>query len=165
MRVLTKSDGNPEIFLEEAQNEAEKSMCLERRCGAVLVRGNVIIGRGFNSPPGNLESQRRCGQDKSTLNERVTEKTCCVHAERRALSNALKKYRDISRSIMYFTSIDEHGNRIFSGKPYCTDCSKACLDEGIIAWVLEHAEGVTIYNAEEYNDISFNYGKESPQNL
>ncbi len=144
-------------FLAMAEIEAGKATCLERRCGAVLVKDEKIIGRGFNSPPGNLESQRRCGLDKESLDPKVTEKTCCVHAERRALRDAERRIGDVTGSIMYFASIDKKGNVLSSGRPYCTDCSKNALDSGVEFWVLEHKKGITIYNAEEYNDLSFNY--------
>mgnify|MGYP001595633359 CR=1 FL=1 len=127
-----------ETFFIAAQKEAIKSKCLRRKCGAVLVRYGKVIGSGFNSPPGNLESQRRRSVSKDSLHEKVTDKTCCVHAERRALIDALKKGYDVSRTVMYFTSVDETGNRLISGEPYCTDCSKTVLDEKVKEWVLEH---------------------------
>ena len=143
-------------FLRAAQEEAKKSTCSRRQCGAVIVKNGVVVGKGFNSPPKNLESQRRCGMDKSSLDRKVTDSTCCVHAERRAVSNALRKRLGAT---IYFTSIDDKGGRLLSGSPYCTDCSKMALDEGINYWILEHVQGVVLYDAKEYNNISFNYGK------
>jgi hypothetical protein len=35
------------------------------------------------------ENQRRCSNDKDKYNKKVTDKTCCVHAEQRAIMNAL----------------------------------------------------------------------------
>ena len=154
-----------EIFFIAAQEEAKKSTCLIRKCGAVLVKDGIIIGRGFNSPPGNLESQRRCGIDRNSLDDKVTDHTCCVHAERRAISKAQKRGHKTNESTMYFTSVDASGKRLLSGDPYCTDCSKMALDEGIFEWILEHERGTIIYGSEEYNDISFRYGRESPQTL
>jgi len=143
------------FFLAMAEIEARKATCLERKCGAVLEKDGKIIGRGFNSPPGNLESQRRCGLDKSSLDQEITDKSCCVHAEERAIMDAPKDRR--RGSVMYFTSVGDDGHRLFSGEPYCTKCSKSALDAGVASWVLEHEEGIVIYGAEEYNDLSFSY--------
>ncbi|MFH1711262.1 MAG: deaminase [Nanoarchaeota archaeon] len=157
MSFLIEPKDIQESFFIVAEKEAKKSTCLRRNCGAVLVKDNRIIGRGFNSPPGNLESQRRCHINRESLDSKVTDTTCCVHAERRAISNALKRGNSVRGATMYFTSIDKNGKRLLSGKPYCTDCSKMSLDEGIAAWVLEHESGFIYYDAEEYNEISFNY--------
>jgi deoxycytidylate deaminase len=148
--------GFVEIFLKEAQEEAKKSLCERRRCGSIIVKESKIIGRGFNSPPGKLESQRRCLIDKISLGE-ITDKTCCVHAEQRAIVDALKKGNDLGGSVLYFTSVNQDGKRIYSGKPYCTGCSKMALDSSVWRWVLEHEEGIFLYNSEEYNNISFQY--------
>lgn len=150
---------NAKDFLKIAQEEAKKSTCLSRRCGAILVKDSIVIGKGFNSPPRNLDSQKRCGLDKKSLDAKVTDKTCCIHAEQRAIFDALFNGMNLSGSTMYFTSIDENGNQILSRKPYCTLCSKMALDVGVKYWVLEHEKGIFVYGAEEYNKLSFEYKK------
>lgn len=149
-------------YLDDAQKLAKRATCRQRKCGAVVVRNGDIIGVGYNSPPGNLESQRRCHIQKSDLHEKITDNTCCVHAERRAISKAVKKSRGtLSGATIYFTSVDDKGIRLPSGDIYCTDCSKNSLDEGIFEWVLERKDGVYAYGAEEFNNLSYDYGKNS----
>lgn len=46
-----------------------------------------------------------------------------------------------------------------AGKPYCTICSKLALDVGIKEFALWHEEGITIYNTEEYNTLSYQYNE------
>ncbi len=60
---------------------------------------------------------------------------------------------------MFFSRVDDEGQMIFSGSPYCTRCSKDALDLKISKWVLKHEDGIYIYGAEEYNNLSFNYNK------
>ena len=145
-------------FMNMAIEVAKKATCLRSKCGAILVKDNRVIGEGFNSPSGNLESQRRCLNDKDLLNKKVTDKTCCIHAEERAIMDVLKKNPEkIRGSVLYFIRLDLEDNKLFAGKPYCTMCSKMALDIGVKNFVLWHKEGITSYETEEYNDLSYSY--------
>lgn len=161
MKYLSKErEYNLSNWFKEAINEAVKSTCLRAKCGSIIVKDKQIIGKGFNSPPVNLESQRKCLNEKSLYDEKVTDKTCCVHAEQRAIIDALKNNPDkIKDSSLYFIRLDLGDNILFSKKPYCTHCSKLALDVGIKEFILWHKKGICIYDTEEYNDLSFNYGK------
>jgi len=148
-------------YLNETINQAKKSTCLRAKCGATIVNERYgVIGRGFNSPPRNLESQRRCLIDKNEYDKKVTDKTCCVHAEQRAIFDAFGAYGMHAfkeNSTLFFIRVDNEGNPIPAGKPYCTICSKSALDVGISNWVLQHESGLYLYTSEEYNDLSFNF--------
>lgn len=145
-------------YIEECKKEALKATCKRSKCGSVIVKDNEIIGRGYNSAPANLDSQVRCDCDKDSYNKKVTDKTCCIHAEQRAIMDALKNNPNkISGSILYFIRLDKDNNIIHAGKPYCTICSKMSLDVGIAEFVLYHENSICIYDSEEYNDLSFKY--------
>lgn len=108
---------------------ARKATCGRSKCGSVIVRAGEIVGEGFNSPAGGLETRRRCSCSKSELDPKVTDKTCCVHAEQRAVMDALAKNpAKIAGSTLYFIRLDSEGNPKPSGEPYCTICSKMALD-------------------------------------
>lgn len=144
--------------LTKAAMEALESTCERSRCGSVIVKGGEIIGKGYNSPPNNDESQRRCSVPKSEYHERVTDKTCCVHAEQRAIMDALLRNPDkLAGSRLYFIRCDKDEEESFAGAPYCTICSKMALDAGIAEIVLWRKEGLFVYGAREYNDYSFWY--------
>ena len=143
-----------------AQRVATQAQCGRAKCGCVLVSDGVIIGEGFNRPPGGLENQRRCHRKYEIGPGFRSDRTCCMHAEQRAILNALLRYPEkVMGSKLYFCRVDEAGLRIFSGKPYCTICSKMALEVGVAAFVLEHAEGLINYETQEYNDLSFADGK------
>lgn len=145
-------------FINQALGVAKGSTCERRKCGSVIVKDEEIIGEGFNSPSGGEESQRRCKKDKTKLHCKVTDKTCCVHAEQRAIIDALKKNPEkLKGSRLYFISSDENGKLSFAGKPYCTICSKMAFDVGVKEFVLYHEEGIKVYGAEEYNLISYGF--------
>ena len=144
-------------FMFEAMKVAKDSTCLRSKCGSIIVsKDGKIIGRGFNSPPGNLESQRKCSVQKKSYHEKVTDKTCCVHAEQRAIFDAMANNpRELANSTLYFIRISQENEILKSGKPYCTHCSKLSLDTSLEKFVLWHEEGICSYTTEEYNLLSF----------
>jgi deoxycytidylate deaminase len=162
MRILGNEESiQASDFFNEAALVARQSRCQRSKCGAIIVdystyHSGLIIAKGFNSPALELESQRRCNWDKESLDRKVTDKTCCVHAEQRAIIDALKKgFNNFAQSRMFFSRLYENGQIKKSGEPYCTICSKLALDVGISEWVLWKPEGICVYDAEEYNQLSY----------
>ncbi len=159
MRNLTGEDAMvAQRYMEQAAHVAADAACHRRLCGSVIVSDDRIIGRGFNSPPHALDSQRRCNVSKDSYDRKVSDKTCCVHAEQRAIFDALRQHpKEIIGSRLYFTSIDREGQIKRSRRPYCTLCSKSALDVGVAEFVLWHEEGICVYDTREYNDLSYHF--------
>ena len=135
---------------------AEKSTCLRSKCGAVIIKGNEMIGSGFNSLPLD-EHPDRCIKDELLSNFK-SDRTCCMHAEQRAIMEALKANPDkLKGSRLYFIRLDSDGAKKSSGSPYCTICSKMVLDSGVSEFALLHDKGICVYNAKEYNALSFQF--------
>lgn len=155
-------------YIEEAKMVAQKATCQRAKCGAVIVKDKKIIGRGFNSPPGNDEKERRCALDKKGYGYKVTDKTCCVHAEQRAIMDAIRNHPDkIEGSKLYFARFYPDGTQRFTGgnegknQLYCTVCTKIMIDVGISEFILPHIKGIGAYTKDEYLKRSFEYGKHS----
>ena len=147
-----------EIFMQKATEIAQKATCERSKCGCIIVKEGKIIGKGFNSPAQNLESQRRCHCDKGQYHKKVTDKTCCIHAEQRAILDALKSASDqLPGSDLYFIRLDQKGEITKAGEPYCTICSKMALEVGIKSFHLWHSKGIIAYDTEEYNILSYQY--------
>ncbi len=145
-------------FIKGAAQLAQKSTCRRSNCGSLIVQENIVIGKGWNSPPGDKKSQQRCVHAKESYHPKITDKTCCIHAEQRAIMDALRRSpTKVAGSRLYFVRLDEQGKPAWSGKPYCTLCSKMALDAGIKEFVLWHQEGVSVYDTEEYNQRSFEF--------
>ena len=142
-------------WLELAADEARRSPCLRRRCGSVLVAENgQIFGQAVNQPPPGAAVH--CNPYCLPKGFK-SDKACCVHAEERSILKALEAGHPVRGSTMVFASVDAAGQRLPSGQPYCTICSKLALEAGVAWWILEHAEGVTRYAAGDYNRLSFEY--------
>ena len=159
MYILDKNFKN--LFKDKFQiliDEAKKSTCLRSKCGSIIINNQEIIWYWYNSPPLDLESQRRCENPKIIYNNKVTDKTCCIHAEERAIIDALKNNSDkIKDSRLYFIRLDENNNPKYSQEPYCTICSKLALDVWIKEFVLYKKDWFYVYKTQEYNDLSFSY--------
>lgn len=144
--------------LSVAESEARKSTCKRARCGSVVVdEDHNLIGIGFNSPPFD-EINSRCERKQELKPGFKSDRTCCIHAEQRAIMNALRyNCERVKGGRLYFVRIDDLGFIKPSGKPYCTICSKMALDVGLKEFVLLHVDGLTAYDTKEYNDLSFEY--------
>jgi len=157
MNFLTGQEEKEAIkYMNEAAQSAKRALCLRAKCGTVIVKEGEIIG-SYNAPPLDKEENRTCLQEFSPGKPKY-DKTCCMHAEWRAIMDALKRNPDkLKGSRLYFTRVDEKGNIKKSGKPYCTVCSRLALDSGIYEFLLWHEEGICAYPTDEYNKLSYQY--------
>ena len=143
-------------YIDKAAEIAEKSTCLRSKCGAVIVKDDVVLGSGFNSLPLN-EHIDHCIKDELPSAFK-SDRTCCMHAEQRAIMEALKENPSkLKGSRLYFIRLDDNGDKKASGKPYCTICSKMALDSGVSEFVLLHDKGICVYSTKEYNALSFQF--------
>lgn len=152
-----QQEKDAERWMHEAAKVASKALCLKAKCGTVIVRNGKIIGSGYNAPPLDKTENRICLQEQQP-GKKHYDKTCCVHAEWRAIMDALKTNPEkVSGAVLYFTRVDAVGTILKSGKPLCTVCSRLALDTGIAEFVLWHEEGICAYPTDEYNTLSYAY--------
>lgn len=143
--------------MNEAAKVASKALCLKAKCGTIIVSNSEIIGEGYNAPPLDKEENRTCEKEFGSGKPKY-DRTCCVHAEWRAIMDALKRNPDkIKGSKLYFARVSERGEIKRSGKPYCTVCSRLALDTEIAHFLLWHDEGICEYPTNEYNLLSYQY--------
>ena len=148
-----------EDYFIEAGKEAEKALCLRDtppdRCGSVVVKDGVVVGRGYNAPPLDDITQRRCHLDLRISDKPKSDRTCCIHAEWRAILDAVKNQK-AEGSILYFVRVDSEGNlKTSNSVPYCTVCSRLALDTGIKEFGLWTKEGAKFFDTKTYNDLSY----------
>jgi deoxycytidylate deaminase len=146
-----------EEYMREAAREAAKALCLRAKCGSIVVLNDEIIGRGYNAPPNDNISARKCTLDLVDSPKPKSDRTCCVHAEWRAITYALKNKKDIRGSALYFTRVDDAGEILKSGEPYCTVCSRLALDNGVAYFALWHEGGIKKYDTGDYNERSYHF--------
>ncbi|MDB5163367.1 MAG: hypothetical protein JWN28_975 [Candidatus Saccharibacteria bacterium] len=147
-----------ERYFKEAQKVAQGATCSRAHCGSVITaKDGTIIGRGFNAPPDNDESQRMCDAVLNKTIKQNNDKTCCVHAEWNAILDALKNHADkIKGSTLYFMRVDDEGEVTEAGEPYCTVCSRLALQTGIKTFGLWN-QGPEMIDTEIYNQKSYSF--------
>jgi deoxycytidylate deaminase len=146
------------MWMQKATEIAQHALCLKAKCGTVVVADGQIIGSGYNAPPDDDITQRACLNEYTSSDKPHFDKTCCMHAEWRAIIDALKNHPDkIVGSKLYFSRSDDDGNIKKSGQPYCTVCSRFALDVGISHFLLWQEEGIAEYPTDEYNTLSYQY--------
>ncbi|MCL4400714.1 MAG: hypothetical protein M1348_02210 [Candidatus Parvarchaeota archaeon] len=157
MRVLSGEENEKALhYLNLSAEIAKKSTCLRSSCGSLIVKNSKIIGSGFNSLPLNKKIIE-CKKE-SLPKTFKSDRTCCLHAEQRAIIDALRKNpEELNGSRLYFIRLNGEGEKMPAGEPYCTICSKMALDTGVSEFVLFRNEGACVYNTEEYNDLSFKF--------
>jgi deoxycytidylate deaminase len=145
-----------EEFFKEAQKVAQQATCHRAHCGSVIVaKDGTIIGRGYNAPPNNDESQRMCDAELDKTIKQNNDKTCCVHAEWNAILDALKNHpTEVPGSTLYFMRVNEAGEFTEAGEPYCTVCSRLALQSGIESFGLWN-DGPEMIDTKLYNQKSY----------
>ena len=162
MKLLKGSEEKEALkWLDSAVEIAKKALCLRAKCGTVIVKDGKIIGEGYNAPPQDNPALRTCLNEYELPKNYRYDHTCCMHAEWRAVFDALRNHPgEIKGSTLYFSRINDQGSSKKSGKPYCTVCSRLALDTGVAYFVLRHKEGVGVYPTDEYNRLSYQNIKE-----
>lgn len=163
MKTLSgQEEKDAQQFMFAAGKAAEKATCHKARCGTVIVKDGIVLAEGWNSPPLEDETQRTCNEAFGHADKELFDTTCCVHAEWRAILNALRDHgNSVKGAQLYFARIDEDGTIKKSGKPYCTVCSRLAMESGIAQFALWHEQGITLYDTDEYNRLSYDYFKDT----
>lgn len=145
-------------YFQVAAEVAGRAECERASCGAVIAdESGDIIATGFNGPPLGSQSSSMCSKKLNNNSKPKYDKTCCVHAEWRAIIAACKSSKTIDRGTLYFMRIDDSGDFANAGEPYCTVCSRLAIESGLAEFVLWNKDGADIYPVGEYNDKSYMY--------
>jgi len=157
MRFLGEKESEKawEYFDAASEIAKENAKCLKSQRGVVIVKNGVIIGKGYNAPPKDEPTCEYCLRDKFKNMPLGTEPCRAIHAEERAIIDALKKTGNLEGAIMCHIKI-KLGEIVPSTVPSCTICSKLVAEEGM-KFVMWTKEGVALYEPKEFNELSFGY--------
>ncbi|MGC8768097.1 deoxycytidylate deaminase [Calditerrivibrio sp.] len=111
-----------EYFFNIIEVVKERSTCIRRQVGAVIVKDNRILATGYNGVPSKIShcSEKGCLRAKLNVPSGQRHELCRgLHAEQNAIIQASK----------YGTPID--GSIIYTNAKPCSICTKMIINAGI----------------------------------
>jgi len=120
-------------YLDIAQTVSERSTCLRRHYGAIIVNNDEIISSGYNGAP---RGRRNCGDLNYCTREALNipsgqryELCRSVHAEANAIISASR--RDMLGATLYMACVDPATGELIPGSTSCSMCRRQIINAGI----------------------------------
>ena len=132
-----------EYYLDIARTVSERSTCLRRRFGAIIVKNDVIISTGYNGAPRgrkNCCDLGVCYRDKLGIPRGERYELCrSVHSEANAIIAAPRD--QMIGSTLYMCCTDPKTGEIVSGTNNCMMCKRQILNAGIETVIIRDEPG------------------------
>ena len=120
-------------YLDIADAVLERSTCLRRRYGAIIVRSDEIISTGYNGAPRgrkNCSDLGRCTRETLNIPSGERYELCrSVHAEANAIISASR--RDMIGATLYLVGRDARTNELLGDAMSCSMCKRQIINAGI----------------------------------
>ena len=119
-------------YLDVALIISERSTCLKRHYGAVIVKNDIIVSTGYN---GNVRGMRNCcdigycQRAKMPRGVGYDSPTCSVHAEANAIIAAARK--DMLDGDLYLAGYDLSTGELVEDPAPCNQCMRLIANAGI----------------------------------
>lgn len=120
-------------YLDIAQTVSERSTCLRRRFGAIIVKNDSIIATGYNGAPRgrkNCDDLGYCYRDKLGIPRGERYEMCrSVHAEANAIIAAPRE--QMLGSTLYMVCTSPATGEVMPGTTSCMMCKRLAINAGI----------------------------------
>ena len=120
-------------YLDIAQTVAERSTCLRKMFGAIIVKNDSIISTGYNGAPRgrkNCSDLGVCMRDKLNIPRGERYELCrSVHAEANAIIAASRE--QMLGATLYMSCIDAKTGELVKGTTSCMMCKRLIINAGI----------------------------------
>ncbi len=120
-------------YLDMAEAACERSTCLRRKWGAVIVKDDEIVSTGYNGAPrgrANCTDLKKCIREELNVPRGERYELCrSVHAEQNAIISASR--RDMIGSTLYIVGIDPKTNGYVENSMSCSMCKRFIINSGI----------------------------------
>ena len=125
-------------YLDIAQTVSERSTCLRRHFGAIIVKNDVIVSTGYNGAPRgrkNCTDLCSCIRDELNIPRGERYEMCrSVHAEANAIIAA--SLNDMIGATLYMTCISAKDGAVMPGTCSCMMCKRQIINAGIATVVI-----------------------------
>ena len=120
-------------YLDIAQTVLERSTCLRRWYGAIIVRNDEIVATGYNGAPrgrANCCELGYCVREQMQVPRGERYELCrSVHAEANAIISASR--RDMVGGTLYLAGKDAATGEILSDATSCSMCRRLIINAGL----------------------------------
>jgi dCMP deaminase len=131
-----------EYYLDIAQTVAQRSTCLRRKYGAVIVKNDEIISTGYNGAPrgcANCSDIGTCKREEMNIPSGERYELCrSVHAEQNAIISASR--RDMVGATLYLAGVDGKNGKLLAKAEPCSLCKRFILNSGISYVVMRNGK-------------------------
>jgi len=133
-------------YLDISDVVSERSTCLRRHYGAIIVKDDEIVSTGYNGAPRgrkNCVDMGVCKRDEMGIPSGERYELCrSVHAEQNAIISAARS--DEIGATMYLSGRDGKTNEILSDTIPCSMCRRLIINAGIREVVCRTGEGTFV---------------------
>ena len=132
----------PKYYLDIADSVLERSTCLRRKYGAIIVRNDEIISTGYNGAPRgrrNCSDLGRCTRETLRIPSGERYELCrSVHAEANAIISASR--RDMIGASIYLVGRDARTGELLHDAMSCSMCKRQIINAGIDRVIIRTGE-------------------------
>ena len=120
-------------YLDIAQTVSERSTCLRRHFGAIIVKDDVIVSTGYNGAPrgrANCTDLNYCMRDKLGIPRGERYELCrSIHAEANAIISASRER--MLGATLYMVCVNPKDGTLYDGTSSCMMCKRLIINAGI----------------------------------
>ena len=136
-------------YLNIADAVLERSTCLRRHYGAIIVRNDEIVSTGYNGAPRgrkNCVDLGRCTREELQVPSGQRYELCrSVHAEANAIISAARS--DTLGATLYLSGRDAKTGQLLGDTTSCSMCRRLIINAGIETVVIrDDKEHFRVYN-------------------
>ena len=136
-------------YLDIAKTVSQRSTCLRRRFGAIIVKNDAIVSTGYNGAPRgrqNCNDIGTCMRDKLGIPRGERYELCrSIHAEANAIISASRE--QMLGSTLYLCCTDPNTGEVVGGMNCCMMCKRQVINAGISKVIIRN-------NDLEYTEIN-----------
>lgn len=120
-------------YLDIAQTVSERSTCLRKRYGAIIVKDDSIVSTGYNGAPRgrkNCTDLGVCLREKLNIPRGERYELCrSLHAEANAIIAASRE--EMLGATLYLSCVDPKTDQLVPGTSSCSMCRRHIINAGI----------------------------------
>ena len=140
-------------YLDIADAVLERSTCLRRKYGSIIVRNDEIISTGYNGAPRgrkNCSDLGRCTREELQIPSGQRYELCrSVHAEANAIISAARQ--DMIGATLYLAGRDAKTGELLHDTTSCSMCRRMIINAGIRKVVARIGESdFTVTDVDEW---------------